>query len=337
LKASASHIAFFRISALGDIAMCVPCIKAVREKYPEVQISVISIAFAEPLFQEIPNCRFIAFDKKTDGTILGLWQLQKKLRAMGITHFADFHQVFRSKLLRFFLTGSGIQTAAIDKARALKRKLTAGNGRFPIPTVFDRQLEVLQQLNFTIGHADLQPLPKRNIPQEFSSTNRKVGIAPFAQHASKVYDLNLLKIVVREVLAQSNVEIVLFGGKSEMAVLQDIKSESNRIHVAAAALSFRDELALISNLSAMLSMDSANGHLAALYGVPVVTLWGVTHPVAGFKPFLQSDENQLTADLVRFPRIPTSIYGNKFPEDYARAIDSIAPEKVVERLLQLLA
>lgn len=331
------HIAFFRISALGDIAMCVPAINAVREKYPDLRISVISIAFAEPLFQEIPNCNFIAFDKKRDGNILGLWKLQRKLRALEITHFADFHQVFRSKLLRFFLTGSGIQTAAIDKARVLKRKLTAGNGQFAIPSVFDRQLEVLQQLNFSVAFAALKPLPKRLIPEEFASTREKIGIAPFAQHASKVYDLDLLKSVIRGVLELSAAEVILFGSKSELAVLQEIKSDENRIRIAAGALSFRDELALISCLDVMLSMDSANGHLAALYGVPVVTLWGVTHPIAGFKPFLQTDDNQLTADLKRFPKIPTSIYGNKYPPDYARAIDSIAPEKIVERLLQFLS
>ncbi|HBC05033.1 MAG TPA: ADP-heptose--LPS heptosyltransferase RfaF, partial [Aequorivita sp.] len=49
-------------------------------------------------------------------------------------------------------------------------------------------------------------------------------------------------------------------------------------------LTFEEELALISNLDLMLSMDSGNGHLAAMYGVPVVTLWGVTHPYAGFVP-----------------------------------------------------
>ncbi len=331
------HIAFFRISALGDIAMCIPAIKAVREKYPDLRISVISIAFAEPLFQEIPNCNFIAFDKKRDGSILGLWKLQRKLRALEITHFADFHQVFRSKLLRFFLTGSGIQTAAIDKARALKRKLTAGNGRFAIPSVFDRQLEVLQQLNLGVEISALKPLPKRAIPEEFASSRLKIGIAPFAQHASKVYDLDLLKSVIRGVLELSAADVIIFGSKSELAVLQEIRSDENRIRIAAGALSFREELALISCLDVMLSMDSANGHLAALYGVPVVTLWGVTHPTAGFKPFLQTDDNQLTADLKRFPKIPTSIYGNKYPPDYARAIDSIAPEKVVECLLQLLS
>ena len=50
---------------------------------------------------------------------------------------------------------------------------------------------------------------------------------------------------------------------------------------------FKEELALISNLDLMVSMDSSNGHLAAIYGVPIVTLWGVTHPFLGFAPFGQ--------------------------------------------------
>jgi ADP-heptose:LPS heptosyltransferase len=32
----------------------------------------------------------------------------------------------------------------------------------------------------------------------------------------------------------------------------------------------------------MISMDSANMHLASLYGVPVISIWGATHPFAGF-------------------------------------------------------
>ena len=58
-------------------------------------------------------------------------------------------------------------------------------------------------------------------------------------------------------------------------------------------------------------MDSGNGHLAAMYGIPVITVWGVTHPYAGFAPFLQPEENSITADREQFPLIPTSVYGNK--------------------------
>ncbi len=53
---------------------------------------------------------------------------------------------------------------------------------------------------------------------------------------------------------------------------------------------------LISNLDLMLSMDSGNAHIAALLGVKVVTIWGVTHPFAGFAPFNQPNDYALIAD-----------------------------------------
>ena len=104
----------------------------------------------------------------------------------------------------------------------------------------------------------------------------------------------------------------------------------------AGKLSFEEELALISNLDLMLSMDSGNGHLAAMYGVPVITLWGVTHPFAGFVPFNQPDNNQLLSDRKEYPLIPTSIYGNKFPKGYDDAMKTISPETVVQKVRELL-
>ena len=50
---------------------------------------------------------------------------------------------------------------------------------------------------------------------------------------------------------------------------------------------------MISNLNLMISMDSFNGHLAANAGIPVITIWGMTHPFLGFSPFLQPDLNQI--------------------------------------------
>ena len=57
---------------------------------------------------------------------------------------------------------------------------------------------------------------------------------------------------------------------------------------------------LISNLSLMISMDSFNGHLAANSGIPVITIWGMSHPFLGFSPFLQPDVNQIVIDRNKY-------------------------------------
>jgi ADP-heptose:LPS heptosyltransferase len=77
-------------------------------------------------------------------------------------------------------------------------------------------------------------------------------------------------------------------------------------------------------------MDSSNGHMAAMLGVNVVTLWGVTHPFAGFAPFGQLDKNNLLSDQKKYPKIPTSIYGNEYPEGYELAMETIPVESIIK-------
>ena len=82
----------------------------------------------------------------------------------------------------------------------------------------------------------------------------------------------------------------------------------------------------------MLSMDSGNAHIAAMLGVKVITIWGVTHPFAGFSPFNQPLGNALTADIGLFPKLPTSVYGNKKVAGYENAMRTILPINVVEKI-----
>ena len=83
-------------------------------------------------------------------------------------------------------------------------------------------------------------------------------------------------------------------------------------------------------------MDSGNGHLAAMFGVPVLTIWGVTHPAAGFAPIHQPKEFQILPDLEKYPLIPTSIYGNKYPDGYLNCFNTIAPEEIVDTIKKCL-
>jgi ADP-heptose:LPS heptosyltransferase len=85
-------------------------------------------------------------------------------------------------------------------------------------------------------------------------------------------------------------------------------------------------------LDVMLSMDSGNAQIAAMLGVKLVTLWGATHPFAGFLSFNQPMENALVSDRNRFPKLPTSVYGNKKVEGYAEVMRTIPVEQVVHTI-----
>jgi len=56
----------------------------------------------------------------------------------------------------------------------------------------------------------------------------------------------------------------------------------------------------------------------------------------GFAAFNQPIENCILPDLEKYPKIPTSAYGNKVPEGYEDVMRSIPPEVVVSKVQQLL-
>jgi ADP-heptose:LPS heptosyltransferase len=345
MKQKPQHIAVMRLSAMGDVAMTVPVLRALINQYPELKITVISRPFFKPFFKDIPNLDFFAFDEKERHKgIKGLWRLYQDLKALQIDAFADLHNVLRSKVVRSLFAMSGKKIAFVDKGRAEKKALTrAENKTFqPLTTMFERHQLVFETLGFPIDLAQPQFPEKAKISQHelaaiVTQPKNTIGIAPFAQYDSKVYPLDLMKEVIDALAANENQTIFLFGGgQKEKEQLHNLVGDKKNVINMAGKIPFQDELDLISNLDVMLSMDSGNGHIAAMLGVPVVTLWGATHPYAGFLPFNQSLDNALVSDRNLFPQLPTSVYGNKKVAGYENAMRTILPEQVVARIAEIL-
>ncbi|GAB5563404.1 MAG: glycosyltransferase family 9 protein [Winogradskyella sp.] len=320
---------------MGDVAMAAPVIQALINQYPDLKITIVTRTFFKPMFSDIKNVAVYAADLKGEHKgILGLYKLSKELKALNFDVVADLHNVLRSKILKFFFTGKKV--IQIDKGRDAKKALISGKEFKQLKTTQKRYADVFESLGFPLdlsqpiypNKVDLSKYLKTFITD---SSKKTIGIAPFAAHQGKMYPLAQMKDVIKHLSKEYN--IILFGGgKEETAILNKIEKEHQTVVSAAGKLSFEDELSLISNLDVMLSMDSGNGHLAAMYGVKVITIWGVTHPFAGFVPYNQSDEHQLTANRDKYPLIPTSIYGNKYPEGYDNAAGSISADEVVEKV-----
>jgi len=96
-----------RLSAMGDVAMTVPVLRAFARQYPEVKITVISRPFFKPLFNGIPNLSFFEFDEQKYQGLFGLIKLFNDLKPLQIDAFADLHNVLRSKVIRTLFALSG--------------------------------------------------------------------------------------------------------------------------------------------------------------------------------------------------------------------------------------
>ena len=330
---------------MGDVAMTVPVLRAFVKQYPTVKITVISRPFFKPFFDGIPNLDFFVFDEKERHKgFLGLLRLFQDVKKFKIDAFADLHNVLRSKIVSLLFALSGKKRATVDKGREGKKELTRAENKVfkQLPTMFERHAKVFEELGFPLDLSNPEFPKKAVLSAEITdligeSYQKLIGIAPFAQYDSKVYPLDLMQEVIAKLAENKDQTILLFGGgKKEIEILNSLSEPFKNVINVAGKIKFQQELKLISNLDVMLSMDSGNAHIAAMLGVKVVTLWGATHPYAGFLPFNQTMENALTSDRNQYPQLPTSVYGNKIVEGYQDAMRTILPQEIINRIQSLL-
>ncbi|WP_431157027.1 glycosyltransferase family 9 protein [Winogradskyella poriferorum] len=333
------HILVIRFSAMGDVAMMVPVLRTFANQNPDVKITVVTRPFFKPIFNGIPNVQVYTADLKgTHKGIIGLYKLSRALRKIGFDAIADLHNVLRTKILKVFFIGKKV--IQIDKGRKEKKDLVTGKSVHQLKTTHQRYADVFRILGFELDLSRPLFSERFELSEELKillakSNTPVIGIAPFAAHSSKMYPLHLMEKVISEL--NKSYRILLFGGgKEETSLLNNMASKYENVDSVAGVLSFDDELKLISNLDVMLSMDSGNSHLAAMFGIKVITIWGVTHPYAGFAPFNQPQDYALLANRDEFTLIPTSIYGNSYPEGYENAAGSISVEEIVTKVTTVL-
>jgi len=332
------HIVVFRFSAMGDVAMLVPILKAVVVQNKNVRITVVSRNFFKPFFEKIEGVDFFSVDfQNRHKGFFGLVRLYKDLKKLNSDKIADLHNVLRTKIVRAFFVFSEKKIAVLDKGKAEKKALTRAKNKIfkPLKSTHQRYADVFEKLGYKVDLNAVSLLQKEKLSDKIKYFMREksekwIGIAPFAKHQSKIYPLDLMQIVIDRLAEKSENKLFLFGGKSEIKNLEKLKNSHQNVILTTEKITFTEELQLISNLDIMLSMDSANAHISAMYGVKTIVLFGSTHPFAGFMPFGQPLENALIPDLKKYPKLPTSVYGNKVIAGYQDAMRTISIEKVLE-------
>jgi ADP-heptose:LPS heptosyltransferase len=322
---------------MGDVAMVVPLILALKTQNEGVKITMVSNVFFKPIFQDIQNLDFIAIDtKKTQKGFIGILKIFWQIYQLKPTHFADLHNSLRSKIIGFLLQIVWVKKRTLKKGRKEKKELIANKFFKPLTHTTERYADVMKKLNFNINLDSNFHLNKLNLLEKFkdifSNHQKIIGVAPFAKHEAKTYPIDLMQNVISKICEDSQNFVFLFGGINERELLEKLCQNFENISVVSS--NFQEELALISNLNVMLAMDSGNAHLSAIFGVKTITIWSGTHPFAGFSPYNQPVENYIVPDKKEFPSLPNSIFGNKINDEVKAGFRSLNPDIIIEKLMK---
>lgn len=332
-----ANVLITRFSALGDVAISVPLLKAVAAEYPDDHFLVATQPFMAALFNELPdNLQVLSVDLRgTYRGIGGMLKLYNTLRPRHIDVVCDLHGVLRTNLLDLLFRLKR-PVHRVTKERAARRRLTRRRNKVlaPLTPTMERYRQVLGKAGFVVtDEAMRKTLPSHqcyvaDVQERFGPKEGVwLGIAPFAKHAGKCYPLEKMIEVVAHFAGRRDCKVFLFGGgTAETAVMNDWKTRFPDL-VLPVIGQLLDDIQLMNCLDVLLTMDSANMHLGVLANTRVLSIWGATHPLAGFAAWNQSAANRLQVDL---PCRPCSIYGKKpcYRKDLA-CLNTLTPQHVI--------
>lgn len=343
-----------RFSALGDVAMTIPVVYSACRCWPDVSFVMLTRPALTSLFINPPdNLRVVGADVKGEYKgVRGLMRLASEMRReFRPDAFLDLHNVLRTNVLGLFLSLRGVRKYTLQKSRSQRRALTRKHNKVMLPMISQRARyrEVFFQAGIAVsecfhglyggrGKAPAEAFACITAPKA-DAAEKWVGIAPFAAHRGKIYPPELMEQVLDRLMAEGpgEVRVFLFGGGGEEASVLSRwagKYPGKVCSLAGKKYGFPAELALLNHLDAMVAMDSANMHFAALAETPTLSVWGATHPYCGFKAWHQADK-----DAIQLPLScrPCSVFGSKpcHRGDYL-CMTAIRPETVYKRLSELL-
>ncbi len=335
LKTKIRHIVLIRFSAMGDVVLVNPVIQSFLQHYPGVKITLLTHAFYRPFFKHIPDLQLPEVDLKGKHKgVTGLYRLVREIdKDKDIDCVLDLHDVIRSHILSVFFKLRNIPVFRIDKGRKEKKDFVKRHIRKKLPHTSERYRQVFSQAGFDFS-LEKQYLEISAKPDSFFPDNAlRIGIAPFAAHKSKAWGLEKTQALMRLLQTKYNVHFYLFGGgKHEVNLLKKTAATCKNTTNVAGVYSLQDEMEILKAMRLLIAMDSGNAHIASLLGVPVLSIWGGTHPDMGFSPLYQPEHLRVQVAVRELPCRPCSVYGThkcKRTREPFACMKRIQPEQVV--------
>lgn len=345
-------ILIFRFSAMGDVALLVPVIKSFVSAYPDVQVTIVTRPKFGPMFFDMERVNVFPADVDNTYTgVLGMRDLFGKLLRKGPYDVViDMHDHIRTIVLRSLFRIFGSRVVVFNKGRKEKKMLTQAQNKtlIQLPHAVERYRQAFELAGYPFKMVTGPYLALSESIQNASewfgykkaaSDSVWIGIAPFAMHKTKIWPLENYPLLMQKLIDQFPVKFFLFGGgEKEIRYFDSLKEKfPTHTEVIAGQLKLRQEISLMKHLDLMLCVDSSNMHMAALSGVPVLSIWGGTHPAVGFGPYGADANSILQIDQAELPCRPCSVYGKEkcLRDDFA-CLTQLTPDLVAKSMLAKL-
>lgn len=312
---------------IGDVILATPLITALREKYPQAEISVLVRKGNEVLLPHDPEIREVLVWDKRSKKFANLIGLIRKVRSRKFDMVINLHRFASSGLITHY-------SGAREKIGFSKNPFAFGFTKKVTHNIDDGTHEIERNLSLIEDNPKLRRpriFPGQEAEQKADSlaTAPYVCIAPASVWFTKQYPesgwVSLCNALPHETT------IFLLGSPTDVACCQRIQSASQHpnITVLAGELSLLESAALMAKAQMNYVNDSAPLHLASAMNAPVRAVFCSTIPQFGFGPV---SENSRVIEIKEPLRCrPCGLHGKKAcPKGHFKCALDIQTEQFLE-------
>lgn len=335
-------ILIIRLSSIGDIILTTPLIRAVRKRFPEVQLDFAVKEQFVDLLRSNPNIDNITvFNSKTG--FKGLRAFKRSLKQENYDFVIDLHKNFRSVYLR-----NGISSGRILKYSKdyFKRSLLVWFGlNFfrkidPVYLKYFRAVKSLETEDDGLGtEMELTPDAMSRVAEElkknaYSSDRMMVALCPGAGFPTKRWLEEGYAAAGDFFAKRYNALVVFLGSGQDEPVCENVRKAMIEHSVSfCGKLNLQESAGVLKKSSVVITNDTGLMHIAQTQKRPVVAVFGPTVRELGYFPF---PENSFVIEKNLKCRPCTHNGSIKCPKKHFRCMKDITAKEVIEAAIQLL-
>lgn len=330
-------ICLVRLSALGDVLMFVPLVRALQQHYPNASLTWVISPFAHQLVSEMDGIEFIILDKPN--ALKDYWRFWRQMRQMRFDVLLAAQASLRANLLYPLIRAK--RKIGYDKARAKD-----GHQWFiheSIEPGRDHTLEGFLKFGRVLGLPDQKPewrMPIDNAAYDWAREHIEhkpaIVVNPAASKPERSWSVASYIKVIQYIQSRFDVQIVLTGGPDDK-VLGDEISASVEVTNLIGQTKPKQLLALIDLATLVLCPDTGPGHMASAMNTKAVALHAVTNPdISAPYSSRQHAINAYPEALKRCSNqsVEDARWGTQVHKDWAMELVSV--DKVIAKVGQLL-
>ena len=314
---------------VGDAVMCLPALRAVRDRFPQAHLTILAKPFVADLYAGQPFADEIVL--YTPGTLKDKISFGLSLRARQFDCAILLQNAFEAALVARL---AGIpQRIGYDRdarGRLLTKAISVPRaGEIPPHQRF-YYLEMLRRAGI------LDRLPESNAihlgrPASTHISGPLIGISPGAAYGSaKRWLPQRFAEASAQIARARNASIAIFGTKEERALCEQVAGLLTGVRVTnyAGRTTLAQFIELASACELFLTNDSGSMHIASALGIPTVAIFGATDHVA-------TGPTGPLSRVIREPVECSPCLLRECPIDH-RCMTAVSASRVAEQALRLL-